>query len=241
MRALDAGLLPPIYLSDSPHEDLEAYAGDYLKEEIVAGGAARSMPAFSRFLEVAALCNGQMINFTEIANDAQVARTTVHEYFQILLDTLIAFELPAWKRTRTRKAISTSKFYLFDIGVVRSLQHRRGLKAGSPECGEAFEAYMFHEIKSFLDYTNSGAIHYWRSQSGFEVDFIVADLLAVEVKAKRNVSNRDLRGLVALREEKALKNYVLVSLEERPRVADGIRILPWGIFLEELWAEKLCR
>lgn len=167
-RALDVGLLPSIYLSDASYEDMESYAGDYLKEEIAAEGITRNIPAFSRFLEVAALCNGEMINFTEIANDAQVARTTVHEYFQILKDTLIAFELPAWKKTRTRKAISTSKFYFFDIGVARYLQHRRGLESRSPEFGDAFEAYVFHELRSFLDYHKRWPLwwaYWWRCLS----------------------------------------------------------------------------
>lgn len=239
-RALDTGVLPSIYFSDSPYEDLESYAGDYLKEEIAAEGAARNIPAFSRFLEVAALCNGRMLNFTEIGNDAQVARTTVHEYFQILKDTLIAHELPAWKKTRTRKAISTSKLYFFDIGVVRSLQHRKGLKPRSPEYGDAFEGYIFHELRTFVDYNKCGDLFYWRSASGFEVDFIMTDSVAVEVKAKNNVTKGDLRGVYALKEENLLKHLIVVSLENRPRVVDGVQILPWRVFLEKLWERKFC-
>lgn len=238
LRALDVGLLPSIYFSDAPYEDLESYAGDYLKNEIAAEGLTRNMPAFSRFLEVAALCNGQMINFTEVGNDAQVPRTTVHEYFQILLDTLIAFELPAWEKTRTRKAISTSKFYFFDVGVARSLQHRKGLQPRSPEFGDAFEATMHHEIRAFIDYTDAEGLAYWRSTAQHEVDFIVMDQLAVEVKAKEVVTPRDLKGLKAIQEEKLLKHHVLVCLEDRPRTHDGIMILPWKLFLDKLWARE---
>lgn len=236
LHALDAGLLPSIYFSDAPYEDLAAYAGDYLKQEIAAEGATRNMPAFSRFMEVAALCNGQQINFTEIANDAQVPRTTIHEYFQILLDTLIAFELPAWQKTRTRKAISTSKFYFFDVGVARILQHRKGLQARSPEFGDAFEAHMHHEIRAFLDYSGTGGLAYWRSTAQHEVDFVVMDQLAVEVKAKATVTAQDMKGLKALKEENLLKHYVLVCLEEKPRAHDGIHVLPWKMFLDQLWA-----
>lgn len=238
LRALDVGLLPSIYFSEVPYEDLASYAGDYLKQEIAAEGLTRNIPAFSRFMEVAALCNGQMINFTEIANDAQVPRTTVHEYFQILLDTLIAFELPAWQKTRTRKAITTSKFYFFDVGVVRILQHRKGLQPRSPEFGDAFEAMMHHEIRAFLDYTGAEGLAYWRSTAKHEVDFVVMDQVAVEVKAKETVTLRDLSGLIALQEEKLLKHYILVCLEDKPRTHKGILILPWKIFLEQLWSHK---
>ena len=235
LKALNAGLIPSIFFSDSPEEDLESYVSDYLKEEVAAEGLTRNIPAFSRFLDVAGLCNGRLINYSEISNDAQVPRSTVQEYFQILKDTLIGQELPAWGQTLIRKPIGTSKFYFFDIGVVRFLQHRSSLKSGSPEFGEAFETYFFHELKSFVDYTQCRGLHYWRSLSGFEVDFILADSVAIEVKAKSTLSRQDLKGLKALKEEKKLKHYVLVNLEERPSLVDGIHVIPWQMFLDRLW------
>ena len=236
LKALNIGLIPSIYFSDSPEEDLKSYVNNYLKEEIAAEGLTRNIPAFSRFLQVAALCNGLLINYTNIANDAQVPSSTVQEYFQILRDTLIGFDVPAWKKSQKRKPISTSKFYLFDVGVMRYLQNRSGLKKGSPEFGNAFETYIAHELKAFLNYKNKGELYYWRSKSGYEVDFIINDALAVEVKAKSNVTQRDLRGIIALKEEKKLAHYVVVSLEKRPRTVNGVDILPWEDFLTQLYS-----
>jgi predicted AAA+ superfamily ATPase len=234
-KALDRGLLPPIYFSARPREDLRAYVGTYLKEEIAAEALTRNVPAFSRFLEVAALSHGTMLNYSAVASDAQVPVSTVREYFHILEDTLLARSVPAWTRSRTRKAIATAKHYFFDVGVVRHLQHRSGISRRSPEFGEAFESYVFHELSAYIDYTEPVPLAYWRSTSNFEVDFILADKTAVEVKAKEPVGERDLRGLRALKEERLLRHYVVVSLEPRPRAVDGIRILPWQHFLEELW------
>ena len=233
-RALEYGLLPSIYFSDSPVEDLAAYAGDYLKEEVAAEAIVRNIGAFSRFLEVAALAHGELINFANMANDSQVPASTVREYYGILKDTLIAHEVPAFTRGRKRKAISTSKYYLFDVGLARHLQGRRGLAPGTPEYGNAFESFIFQEIKAFCDYHRLDTPRYWRSRSQFEVDFVFEDL-AVEVKATRHVSARDLRGLRALREEGLFTHYVLVSMEPRPRLVDGVRILPWTEFLDRLW------
>jgi predicted AAA+ superfamily ATPase len=235
VKALDRGLLPSLYFSDSPYEDLQAYVGNYLKEEIASEAVVRNLPAFSRFLTVAALCNGQMLNYSKIASDAQVPKSTVQEYFHILRDTLLGDDLPAWRRTEKRKPLTTAKFYLFDVGIVRHLQRRRQLQEGSPEFGEAFEAYLHHELKSYCDYEGVPDLAYWRSTSDFEVDFILNDRTAIEVKAKKNVSDRDLRGLWALRQERLLKHYVMVSLETVPRRADGIEILPWQDFLNRLW------
>lgn len=234
-RALDVGLLPSIYLSDDPHEDLEAYAGSYLREEIAAEGLTRNVPAFSRFLEVAAMCNGQLLNYSAIASDAQVPVSTVREYFQILEDTLIAHQLPAWKASVKRKPIVTPKFYFFDVGVARHLQQRRGLRLRSPEFGAAFEAYIHHELKTYLDYRGAGTLNYWRSKSGYEVDFVLNHRTAIEVKAKTPVGRRDLRGLQALREEGLLERYLLVSLERQPRRIAGVEAVPWRQFIESLW------
>lgn len=235
MRALNNGLIPSIYGSDSPQEDLASYIGDYLQEEIAHEGLVRSLSAFSRFLEIAALSSGQLINYTNIGNDAQVPRTSVHEYFQILKDTLLAHEVEPWRKSKKRKPLSTSKFYLFDIGVIQKLKNFRILSQKTIDFGVAFENYMFHELQSFCDYTQKAQLTYWRSQSDFEVDFILNDDVAIEVKAKKNISNDDLSGLKALSEEHIISKFYVVSLEERPRKVNNILILPWAFFLESLW------
>ena len=236
-RVVKSGLLPSIYFSDNPKADLEAYAGSYLQEEIVAEGAVRNLPAFSRFLKVAALCNGQIVNFTNVSNDAQVARTTVYEYFDILKDTLIVYELPAWRKSKKRKPLASSKYYFFDVGVVSMLQGRR-FRPGTPEFGEAFKTYLMHELTSYSHYISGETISYWRSTSGFEVDFIVGDHTAVEVKAKENLSAYDLKPLQALAEEKKLKRYLCVSLEPRMRKIGDVTVLPYKEFLEALWSGR---
>jgi predicted AAA+ superfamily ATPase len=237
LKAIDRGLLPSIYLSDDPRADLQAYTGSYLQQEIVAEGTTRNIPAFSRFLKVAALCNATVVNFTNVSNDAQVPRTTVYEYFEILKDTLLLHELPAWRKSKKRKPLASSKYYFFDVGVVAALQGRE-FRQGTPEFGEAFETYLMHELVSYRDYVSGEPLSYWRSTSGFEVDFILGDHTAIEVKAKENLSTQDLKPLRALAEEKKLKRYLCVSLEPRRRNLENLTILPFREFLDSLWSRK---
>ena len=232
--AIERGMIPSIYFSDDPRADLQAYAGSYLQQEILAEGATRNIPAFSRFLRVAALCNATLVNFTNVANDAQVARTTVYEYFEILKDTLLLYELPAWRKSKKRKPLASSKYYFFDVGVVAVLQGRE-FRAGTPEFGEAFETYLMHELKCFSDYISGEQLSYWRSTSGFEVDFIIGDHTALEIKAKKNLSPNDIKSLRMLAEERKLKRYICVSMEPRRRKVGNIDILPYKEFLDLLW------
>jgi predicted AAA+ superfamily ATPase len=236
-RVIERGALPSIYFSQDPKADLDAYTGTYLQQEIVAEAAARNAPAFSRFLRVAALCNATVVNFTNVANDAQVPRTTVYEYFEILKDTLLVHEVPAWRLSRKRKPLVSSKYYFFDVGIASALQGRL-VKPGTPEFGTAFETWLLHELIAFRDYVSGEPVQYWRSASGFEVDFILGDHTAIEVKAKEAVSTQDLRSLRALAEEKRLKRSVCVCLEPRPRRVGGVQLLPWREFLEVLWDRR---
>lgn len=237
-KAAQRGLLPAIYFSDDPAADLEAYAGTYLQQEIVAEGATRNVPAFSRVLRVAALCNGTIVNFTKVANDAQVARTTVYEYFSILADTLILHELPAWKQSTKRKPLASSKYYFFDAGVVGGLLGR-AVRPGTPEFGPAFETLLFHELAAYRDYIAGEPLAYWRSTSGFDVDFIVGDHTAIEAKASATVSAADVKALRALAEERRWRQLLCASLEPRRRTVGEVTILPWREFLDRLWAGEL--
>lgn len=235
-RALNRGLIPSIYFSDAPELDLASYVGLYLKEEIAAEALTRNIAAFSRFLQTAALSNGQIINHTNIANDAQVPRTTVIEYFSILNDTLFSDYLEPWRETKKRKPISTSKFYFFDIGIVSQLQQRGTIKPKSPLYGDALEAYIHHELRCRSDYVSYASLNFWRSTTNFEVDFVYDNRIAIEVKAKDQLSKKDLAGIRALKEEKNLESYHVVYLGDVKKVLeDGVELWPVREFLEALW------
>jgi CRISPR-associated endonuclease/helicase Cas3 len=239
-RVMERGLLPPHYLSDSPDEDLAAYVDTYLAEEIAAEGISRNLPAFARFLQVAASTNARMVNYTNVAGDAQVPRQTVKLWYQVLVDTLLGFELPAFRTTTKRKSIETAKFYLFDIGVVRALRRLPPPSQESAEFGEAFEHFIFLEIRAWLDYRRPrGTLEYWRSVSGYEVDFVLEGELGIEVKATKTAQRRHLDGLRALREEGRLRRFILVCQEERSQLMDDVEVLPWREFLELLWSDSL--
>ena len=237
-RRIAYGSLPPVFDSSDPEEDLAAYAGSYLEHEIRAEGLVRSIGSFSRFLEIAATCNGQILNFTEIGSDAGVPPRTVREHFQVLEDTLVGHIVPAYQKTVKRKPVATAKFYFFDAGVARHLARRPPAPRGSPEWGQGLEHIVFLELLAYVGYRRlRKPVGYWRSRGQVEVDFVVGDTVAVEVKASRTVTDRHLGGLRALAEDVPLRARIVVCLESEPRrTDDGISILPAENFFRLLWA-----
>ena len=244
-RIFRTGLIPAMYLSDDPDSDLFDYVQLYLNEEIQAEGLVRNLPSFERFLEVAALGNSEMLNYENISKDVGVSRSAVISWFQILYDTLIAFEVPSYTKTKKRKAYASSKFYMFDLGVIRHLLGFEKIEAGSTEYGKFFETYMAMEMRAYIGYRlrpklNISPLCYWRSLSGFEVDFILMEKVAIETKTTRRHTERDLKGLKALKDEGLFSRYMLVCNEDYAQTRDdGIEIVPWRQFLDELWDGKI--
>ena len=97
----------------------------------------RRIPAFAHFLQVAAFSSGEVINFAKLSNDTGIAASTIREYYFLLEDTFLGFALPAWNKTRKRKALSTSKFYLFDVGIRNTLAKIRTLDTQTDQYGKA--------------------------------------------------------------------------------------------------------
>lgn len=237
---LQYGGLPLVVTSDEPWEDLESYVNTYLYEEIQAESVVRQLRNFSNFLRLAALTNGQILNYSKIANDVGVSLPTIREYYQILEDTLLGFIVPAWIKSQKRKAASSGKFYLFDLGVSHMLSDVRQLNRHSDLYGRAFEHWIALELRSFLSYRRKHTkLSFWRSQSHLEVDFLVDETHAFEVKATNKITNDDLKGLRALAEEQVFQHYYLISNDVIPQVKEGIICLPWQDFIEKLWADKI--
>lgn len=246
LHALNHGTVPSHYKTTNIHKSLKAYVEDYLTHEIKAEGLIKNLPAFARFLDSLGFSNGQMTNYTNIARECGVDAKTVKEYYQILIDTLLGYNLYPYKNKARRDLITaTPKFYLFDVGVAGALSHRRLDVLKGSQAGQAFEHYMLTELIAYkglkdLDFE----ITYWRTKTGLEVDFVLGDgVIAIEVKITDTVQKSELTGLLAFIDEYTPRQAFVVCLEPRPRVVTHcgkeIQILPVHLFLEKLWSDAL--
>ena len=203
----------------------------------------RTLPVFSGFLNIAALSDAEIVNFSTIARECGVSSHTVKGYFGILEDTLLGRWLPAYTRRPKRRVIGAPKFYFADVGVVNHLARRGELHRGSELYGKAFENWVFHELCAHNAYTETFAtLSHWRLASGIEVDFVINDMqLAIEAKATAKITADHLKGLRSLAQDHPrIKRRVVVCLEAKSRrTEDGILILQAGDFTDRLAAGSL--
>ena len=247
-EVLRFGSLPIIWQADAKQEVLDAYVQMYLKQEIQAEALVRNLPGFSRFLPVAALFHGQLLNVTGLARDAGVARTTVTGYLDILADTHLAWLLPAYEGRLRVKERKHPKLYWVDPGVVRAVR-REFHPPSDLERGPLLEGWVATVLKAYgepgcgVGLQHDGLFYWAPAQGGTEVDFLVQrgkELTAIEVKAKETLSPRDFRGLQTITELEAVHRRIMVFVGQRPfKTEDGIEALPVQDFLGEIEARKI--
>ncbi len=242
-EALRFGTLPVIWQSPAKTESLDAYVQLYLKQEIQAEALVRNLPGFARFLPIAALFHGQVLSVAGLARDAGVARTTVSGYLDILAETYLAWQLPAFEARLRVKERRHPKLYWIDPGVMRAVK-REFHAPGGLEQGVLLEGWVATLLKAYGEPgcglgQQHDEISYWASTEGStEVDFLIRngdEFTAIEVKAKETLVPTDFRGLRAIDKLRGLRRRLVVFRGDRPfRTEDGIDALPIRAFLDEL-------
>jgi uncharacterized protein len=239
-KALLSGTIPSIYLSEQPWELIRSYVSDYIREEIVAEGLSRRIEKFSRFLEVAAFSHTQELNYEEIGRDAQVPARTIRDYYDILSDTLFGETIYPYKKHPSRKATAHGKFYFFDIAVPHGLCKIKELSLRSPQYGIAFEHLVYRELVTYRDYRSlDTSVTFYRDTSKREIDFIINDQVAIEVKSADFIHDRDLKTISSIGKELKFKRMLVVCNERHWRKVGHVEIMPIKEFLRSLWSGEI--
>ena len=240
-RVLATGLLPGVRSqADVAPDILEAYASNYLRQEIQQEALTKDVAGFSRFLRVAALMNGEPMNASNVAREAQVSRSTVQRHFEILVDTLIGVWVPAWQpRLKVREA-ALPKFYFFDPGVARAAAGRVRFSVQESEIGTLLETWVLHELRAHVQFSQCGGeVAWYRTKNGVEVDFVwtsPAGNIGIEVKASRRWRSEHGNALREMLAKGAIRKAVGVYLGDRALMDGEVRVLPartWAMEIEE--------
>lgn len=233
---LKLGSLPGIiYNNENPLGSLRSYIETYLKEEIQQEALVRRIDAFSRFLEIAAQYNGQIVNASSIAKNAGISSNTVSEYFQILEDTLLGWRIYGWSASVKKQLRLAPKFYLFDNGVCNALRGELNieLRPQTSRYGNLFESWIVQECIRINHYKELDfKFSYWRTSSDQEVDIIISrgaaePLAGIEIKSQTMPENKDLSGLKSFQAEYPKAKLFCISRAVRKYEIAGIEIIPW--------------
>ena len=240
--ALKYGLLPIVWSHPDRELKLKSYAEAYLKEEIQATALVRNLPSFARFLEVAGLYHGQSVNMSAISRECQTPQKAVRDYFSLLEDTLLGFFLPAYTPRLQLRERKHKKFYFIDPGLARTLRKDFG-SVSHAEKGSLFEGLVAQMLRAYKDYNSLfDEMYYWSPVDSHktEVDFLLkkgGDLIAIEVKARTQVSSSECKGLKAIQKLTGVKKRILVYMGKAiRRTENGIDIWPFDFFCQNLQA-----
>lgn len=238
-EVLRTGLLPGVRSEPGAAEDvLDAYAANYVHEEIQQETLTKDLPGFARFLRVAALLNGQAVSASNVASEAAVARTTVQRYFQILVDTLVGVMVPAWQPRLKVREVAHPRFYFFDPGVARAVAGRIRTDVHDQERGALLETWVLHELRAHMQFAlTGGEVQWYRTGGGTEVDFVWVGprhSVGIEVKASERWRSDHGAALRELLAQQRIRTAVAVYLGDRPLVDGGILVLPARRFAERL-------
>lgn len=242
--ALFWGTLPGLTKLENSQDKkdfLYSYVDTYLREEIQMEAAVRNLAAYNRFLNHAAVMNGQTLNLSNISREAGIPRATLDGYFQILKDTLLGTFLEPIHLNAKVKEVNTPKFYFFDCGVVRALRHDLEETLGE-EKGFLLETLIFNEMRAYSSYFSKQLeFFYWATPSRTEVDFIVCKgktKIGIEVKCSRTWKKEFNTGLHSAAVSRKLDRLIGVYLGSDPLVSEDVEVFPAKVFLDQLFSQS---
>lgn len=241
-KVLHWGSLPEIFeLNDSDRTHLlKAYCHIYLKEEVVAEQLVRKVQPFRNFLELVALQNVQIVNYSKFAQNCGTDVTTIQTYFEILQDTLIGFQLPPFHRSIRKRQRKNPKFYLFDTGVTRAMagQIEIPLHPKTSPYGKLFEQFIIIEIHKLLKcYEKDWRLSYLTSKDGAEIDLIIekpSALLALEIKSYTQVDEKEVRSFERLAKDLPQAQMIFISQDPLSQRYGNVECLHWKEAIQKI-------
>ena len=240
-RAVQNGMIPRHYMVANARNRMRAYIDLYLKEEIIEEALVQNVDEFVRFMEVAAIMDGEILNYENVASDCEVSANTVKASYKILVDTLLGFEVPAYRKVIKRKLYKSPRFYYFDVGIANHLTKRYHLAPKTPEYGHAFEHLIMQEIVAYLGYTNSDEeLTYWHTYENLEVDAVIGDArVAIEIKSKEHIDHDDKKGVTEFAKEHPDTKQIIVSRDRISRRSGDVDLYYVTDFFKALWAGEI--
>jgi predicted AAA+ superfamily ATPase len=248
-HALNFGMLPRLFKindKEDKQDFLRSYVQKYIKEEIQLEQLVRDIAPFRKFLEVAAQSNAEILNYSKLGRSCGVDYKSVSRYFEILADTFLGFFLDAHSNSIRKRQISSPKFYLFDIGVIRSLTHQLTVEpqTGTYSYGKLFESFIIQECIKLNHYLKKDfQFSYLKTKDGAEIDLIIErpgqSTILLKIKSNKKVYPEDYRHLLHFEQVFSSPLLLVIYSGDDSRLVNGIHILNYKVALEKIFFDTI--
>ncbi|MDP1861621.1 MAG: DUF4143 domain-containing protein [Gemmatimonadaceae bacterium] len=236
--ALRLGLLPVVLTADDPAQALADYATLAVLDEVRAEATVRHIAGFTRAMEQLALSHGSVLSPTAIAQHADVKKSTVIDWIDLLESMFLVARLPVFTARPSRRALAAQpKLYFADTGVAMTFRPNDAARAMPDAVGAAREGLVYQHLAAWCNAARDARLWTWRTTGGVEVDFVVetADALtAIEVKRGTTLRPADRRGLLAFHDEFPEARLFALTDGLLPERQGPIAVEPLGAFLKRV-------
>ena len=198
------GWLPEVHLAQDNEVRLNFlgnYRATYLEKDIMGFTQVGSAEEYSKVLDIVISQLSNILDITRISRETGLSINTVRKYINILVQTFVLKKISPYTGSIRKRLVRRPKIYLFDNGPYTFLTQVENLEQfrSTGKIGALFENYCLNEIsKSILSLPAPPDIHFWRTSTGLEVDFVAEHkgyLMPIEVKYKERLNEQDLKSL----------------------------------------------
>ena len=199
------GSMPAIASGQNSNSQIfySSYLSAYIERDVKQLSDAIDSLKFLRFITAVAARCSQMLNVSDIAQDADINQKQAKDWLQILETLGIIFYLHPYSNNLLKRLVKTPKLYFYDTGLVCHLTRWSSaevLESGAMN-GAILENYVVAEIaKTYMNSGKEPYMYYYRDKDAREIDIILEHdgiLNPIEIKKTSN-SGTELTKLFAL-------------------------------------------
>lgn len=169
-----------------------SYLSTYIERDVKELSNAIDYLKFFRFITAVATRCSQMLNISDIAQDADINQKQAKDWLHILETLGIIFYLHPYSNNLLKRLVKTPKLYFYDTGLVCYLTKWTSaavLESGAMN-GAILENYVVSEIaKTYLNSGIEPAMYYYRDKDSKEIDIVLeqdGEVNPLEIKKTSN-------------------------------------------------------
>ncbi len=199
LTLLQYGSYPQVYLAQQKSIFLQQLFNNYIQKDVIEFLQVGKPDIFQQLLGLLAHSSGQLLNFQQLATDCRINVETIRHYIDILEKTYVVRLILPYVGNKRTELTSNPVCYFIDNGFRNQALNNFAAIENRTDNGLLIENLVFQELYKYqTQERKSWQIHYWRTKSGAEIDFILKTdfetVFPIEVKYRNSTGLTLSRG-----------------------------------------------